>query len=57
MSASLPPDWPSVALPPEADMPAIATAAGAAALEDRLYCDGRLYVRGVTQAALDAAAG
>jgi hypothetical protein len=56
MTSSYPPPWPSVALPHDADLPAIAAAAGAPALEDRLYCAGRLYVRGVTQAALSAAA-
>lgn len=46
----------SVALDVDANMAAIATAAGNADLNARWYADGRLYVRGVTQEALDAAA-
>lgn len=45
----------SIDVPPEADLVAIAAAAGNAALEDRWYSGGRLHVRGVTQEALDAA--
>lgn len=48
-------DTASIEVAPEADLVAIATAAGAGAMADRFYADGRLYVRGVTQAALDAA--
>jgi len=59
-TASLLPDWPSVAVPPDADLPGIVTAAGGDAdlfanPPGSLYHDGRLYVRGVTQDALDAA--
>ncbi len=49
-------EWPSVAVSADRDLPAIAAAAGAGGFVDRRYQDGRLYVRGVTQAALDAAA-
>jgi len=45
----------SVALPPEADAVAIAEAAGNGAMDGRWYADDRLYVAGVTQAALEAA--
>ena len=45
----------SIAVPPEADLVRIATVAGNAAMEARRYEAGRLYVEGVTQAALDAA--
>ena len=45
-----------IPLPPEADMPTIAEAAGNGDMDARWYAEGRLYVRGVTQAALDAAA-
>lgn len=51
----------SIDVPPEADLVAIAAAAGNAALEDRWYSGGRLYVRlqaasqEEAQAALDAA--
>ncbi|MFT8245175.1 hypothetical protein [Roseomonas sp. BN140053] len=45
--------WASVTAPPEADLPAIAAAAGGT---QRLrYEGGQLYVEGVEQAALDAA--
>ncbi|MFN8996078.1 MAG: hypothetical protein ACK5X3_20760 [Pseudomonadota bacterium] len=40
----------------ELDLAAVAAMAGNAAPEDRWYSEGRLYVRGVTQAALDQAA-
>jgi len=45
----------SVAVSADADLVAIATAAGNPAFEARRYADGLLYVEGVTQAALDAA--
>jgi hypothetical protein len=45
-----------IAIAPGHDLPAIAEAAGNGAMKDRWYAYGRLYVRGVTQAALEAAA-
>lgn len=45
----------SVVIAPDADLAAIAAAAGNANPDDRGYYQGALYVRGVMQAALDAA--
>ena len=46
----------SIEISPEADLPAIAAEAGNGAVEARWYAEGRLYVEGVTQEALEAAA-
>ena len=45
----------SIEVSPEYNLEKIATLAGNARVEGRLYRDGRLYVDGVTQEALDAA--
>lgn len=46
----------SVALGPEIDMQAVATAAGNPTVSARWYRDGRLYLQGVSQEALERAA-
>jgi hypothetical protein len=45
----------SAEISPEHDLAAIAAAAGNGNQEDRYYSEGRLYVRGVTLGALEAA--
>lgn len=45
----------SIEVSPEYNLEKIATIAGNVSVEGRLYRDGRLYVEGVTQEALDAA--